>query len=106
MNSFKSIVCVVAGFLTVVVLSIVTDKILESAGIFPPATEGLFVTWMLALALFYRTVYTVAGGYVTAKLAPANPMRHVMILGVIGTLAGMAEWSQVGTCHSTGIRLL
>ena len=44
---------------------------------------------MLALALFYRTVYTVAGGYVTAKLAPQNPMKHVMILGVIGTLAGI-----------------
>ena len=89
MNVLKSIASVIAGFLTVVVLSIATDMILEGAGIFPPATEGLFVTWMLALALFYRTVYTVAGGYVTAKLAPQNPMKHVMILGVIGTLAGI-----------------
>ncbi len=89
MNTLKSIGSVIAGFLVVVVLSIVTDIILEGAGIFPPAAEGLFVTWMLALALFYRTVYTITGGYVTAKLAPSNPKKHVMILGIIGTVAGI-----------------
>lgn len=89
MSTLKSIGSVIAGFLVVVILSIITDMILEGAGIFPPATEGLFVTWMLTLALFYRTVYTVAGGYVTAKLAPQNPMKHVTVLGVIGTLAGI-----------------
>lgn len=88
-NTFKSIGAVLAGFVLVVVLSIVTDMILEAAGIFPSPTEGLFITWMLVLALFYRTVYTVLAGYVTAALAPTNPKRHVMILGIIGTLAGV-----------------
>lgn len=88
-NTFKSIGAVLAGFVLVVVLSIVTDMILEAAGIFPSPTEGLFITWMLVLALFYRTVYTVLAGYVTAALALTNPKRHVMILGIIGTLAGV-----------------
>lgn len=85
----KSIGAVVAGFLTAVVLSMSTDKALEAIGIFPPPTEGLFITWMLALALFYRTVYTVLGGYVTAVLSPQSPMKHVWILAIIGQLGGI-----------------
>jgi hypothetical protein len=86
----KSIWAVVAGFLTVVVLSMGTDKVLEATGIFPPPSEmGLFVTWMLAFALLYRTIYTVLGGYVTAWLAPQNPMKHVWILAIFGQIGGI-----------------
>ena len=45
---------------------------------------------LFALATAYRTVYTVAGGYVTARLAPNKPMGHVWTLGVIGLLAAIA----------------
>ena len=90
MNILKSIGAVVAGFITVVALSIGTDTVLEALGIFPPISEGLFVTWMLVVALVYRSVYTIAGGYVTAKLSPEKPMKHVVVLGLIGTVAGIA----------------
>lgn len=43
---------------------------------------------MLVLALAYHLIYIVMGGYVTAKLAPQDPMKHVTILAVIGTIAG------------------
>ena len=90
-NIFKSIGVIVAGFATVAVLSIVTDTALEKLGIFPPVSEhGLFITWMLVLALLYRSIYAVVGGYVTAKIAPSNPMRHVIILMVFGGVAGIA----------------
>ncbi len=86
----KSIWSVVAGFLTVVVLSMGTDMILEKTGIFPPPSEmGLFVTWMLALALLYRTVYTILGGYVTALLAPQNSTKHVWVLAIFGQVGGI-----------------
>lgn len=88
MNILKSIGAVFTGFLIVVILSVGTDSILEAAGIFPPPAEGLFVTWMLLLAFAYRTVFTVIGGYVTAALAPANPTKHVTILGIIGAVMG------------------
>ena len=42
------------------------------------------------LALSYRVVYTLLGGFITARLAPRSPMRHVMILGIIGLVAGSA----------------
>jgi hypothetical protein len=91
MNFFKTRVWPVgAGFLTVVVLSMGTDAALEHLGIFPPVSDGLFVTWMLALALAYRTAYTVLGGYVTARLAPQNPMKHVWVLAVLGQIGGIA----------------
>jgi hypothetical protein len=85
---FKSIGAVFAGFVTVFVLSVVTDLILESAKVFPPATQPeAYVWWMLLGALFYRTAYAIVGGFVTAKLAPGNPMKHVKILAIIGTVA-------------------
>lgn len=80
----RSIWAVVAGFLTVAILSTLTDFILESLGIFPSVSEGLFVTWMLVLALVYRSAYAVLGGYITAKLSPHKPMKHVWILSWIG----------------------
>jgi hypothetical protein len=84
----KSILAVFAGFLTVVILSVATDAILEGAGIFPPPDQGLFITWMLVLAFGYRTLYNIVGGYITAAIAPSNPVRHAIILGCIGTVAG------------------
>ncbi len=91
MQIIKSIGAVLLGFLTVVVLSMGTDWILEAVGVFPPPTDqGLFVPWMLVLALVYRTLYTVVGGYVTAKISPSNPSIHVNVLGLIGTVAGVA----------------
>ncbi|MFZ4620586.1 MAG: hypothetical protein ACOYNS_08505 [Bacteroidota bacterium] len=90
MTILKNIGAVFAGFLTVVILSVGTDAVLEAAGIFPSQEHGLFITWMLAVALAYRSVYTVAGGFVTAQLAPSDPMKHVKILASIGTAAGIA----------------
>lgn len=96
-NILKSIGAVVAGFFTVVLFSIGTDFVLEAIGVFSaPQEEGLFVTWMLALAFVYRTAYTILGGYVTALLAPQKPMKHAIILGligsVVGTLGAIAAW--------------
>jgi peptidoglycan/LPS O-acetylase OafA/YrhL len=43
-----------------------------------------------ALASAYRAVFTVAGGYVVAELAPYNPWRHAWALAIVGLLAGLA----------------
>ena len=88
-TALRSIGAVLAGFVTVAVLSIAADALLEAVGIFPPPSEGLFVTWMLALALLYRCAFTVLGGYVNARLAPTAPVRHAIILGIIGTVAAI-----------------
>lgn len=85
----KSLWAVVAGFIVVVALSTGTDALLEKIGLFPD--PGVILgSGYLALALMYRTVYTVLGGFVTAWLAPQNPMKHVWVLAIIGQLGGIA----------------
>jgi hypothetical protein len=86
MNKTKSIGAVLLGFITVFVLSILTDLVLHKAGLMPYGT-GLGTGWLL-IALAYRTAFTILGGYITAKLAPQNPMKHAIILGCIGMVAG------------------
>lgn len=90
MNTLKSIGAVVAGFAAVFILSVGSDYILESSGFFPgTAHPELYTSSMLFLALIYRCIYTIAGGYLTAMLAPGNPVRHAVILGSIGTVAAL-----------------
>ncbi|MBI5473820.1 MAG: hypothetical protein HY961_15895 [Ignavibacteriae bacterium] len=90
MNTLKSIGAVVAGFLTVVILSVATDAVLESTGLFPPQSEpAAYTAQLLLIALVYRCIYTIAGGYVTARLAPRQPMRYALILGIVGIIAGL-----------------
>ncbi len=86
----RSVLAVIAGFATVVVLSVVTDAVLHAMQVFPPAEQGMHDPGLNALALAYRSVFTVFGGYVCAWLAPGRPLRHAFILGVIGLCAGTA----------------
>lgn len=93
-TTWKSIGAVVAGLLAIIVLSNGTDTVLETTGVFPSLQEqleqGFTTPWMVMLALVYRSVFTVLGGYVTARLAPKRPMRHVLTLGAIGLVLGTA----------------
>jgi hypothetical protein len=84
----KSIGAILVGALTGIVLSIGTDMVLRATGIFPalghPMASALFV-----LATAYRTLYGVAGSYITARLAPNRPMIHALVLGVLGLVASI-----------------
>ena len=86
----RSVAAVFLGFLTVFVLSLGTDQILHMLNVYPPWGQPMFDTGLYVLALAYRSVYTVIGGYVTAKLAPHSPMRHVWILAGIGFVVAVA----------------
>jgi hypothetical protein len=88
MNILKSIGAIVAGMIFIVATHSLTDFVLESLGIFTQPHEGFHTTWMVVTATVYRSIYTVIGGYITAALAPSRPLRHAVILGVMGTLAG------------------
>jgi hypothetical protein len=87
-NAKKSIFAIIVGFLVVFILSTITDIVLTKVGILPSFPQPLFDTALLLLALSYRTLYTVFGGYITAKLAPEKKLTHVLILGTIGIIAG------------------
>jgi hypothetical protein len=86
----RSAAAVFLGFLTVVVLSLGTDQLLHVLKVYPPWNQPMNDPGLNLLALSYRIVYTVLGSYVTARLAPHSPMRHVWVLGTIGFVIGTA----------------
>jgi hypothetical protein len=87
-NRLKSIGAVLAGALTGIVLSVVTDVVLHASGVFPPWGQPVG-DGPLVLATTYRAIYGIAGTYVTARLAPSKPMQHAMALGAIGLVASI-----------------
>ena len=85
MNILKSIGAVFAGFVFIGITHTGTDAILEGAGILPKG--NLFVgTGLILVVLGYRAVFSLAGCYITAWLAPHHPMRHSLVLGGMGTI--------------------
>jgi hypothetical protein len=85
----SSIGAVLAGFVAVVILSLGTDLALRAAGILPPFDQRLPDALVL-LATAYRTIYSIAGSYIAARLAPNRPMGHALALGVLGLIASTA----------------
>jgi hypothetical protein len=86
----RSILAVLAGFVTIVVLSVGTDEVLHVLAVYPPWGQPMYDPGLNALALAYRIVISVFGCYLTARLAPYSPMRHAVILGAIGIVASTA----------------
>ena len=80
---------VAAGFFVTAVASTAADAVMHAAGIFPSSPRSMSDP-LFALAAAYRAFFTVAGGYITARLAPDQPLRHAWILAGIGLVAGLA----------------
>lgn len=85
----RSAGAVLGGFFATAVLSVGTDAVLHATGVFPPVGERMSDA-LFGLAALYRAAYTVAGGALTAKLAPDRPMGHAVVLMVLGLLGGAA----------------
>ncbi len=83
----RSLLALVAGFATVLVLSVATDAVVEALGWFPPPDRPQdYTDGMLGAALAYRTVFSVLGFWLTARLAPAGRWWHAIGLGIFGTV--------------------
>jgi len=93
----QSIGAVLAGILVGVMLTIATDLVLHKAGVFPPIGQPASSPSLL-LATLYRTVYSIVGSYLIARLAPNKPMKHALASGVIGvivsTLGAVLTWNK------------
>jgi len=59
------------------------------------------------LATAYRTIFSVAGSYITARLAPNRPMLHALVLGGLGLLVSIVgtvvTWNKDRPSGPTGI---
>ncbi len=90
----RSILAVVAGIVVAIVLSGAANWV---AWQFAGRGSLLDLMKVVLLANALQCVAVVAGGYVTARLAPSAPLLHAAVLGVIAAIpviAGMiVMWS-------------
>ena len=92
----RSVLALLAGMLTAIILSLGTDVGLHAVGLTPALGQPMSDPWLL-LATTYRTVYGVIASYIIARLAPNRPLRHALIGGFIGLFASIvgavATWN-------------
>ena len=92
---WKSVWAVVAGVLFIVIVTTLVDVLLHVLHVYP--ANGKLTDALALLATSYRIVISVAGAYLTARLAPDRPMRHALILGLVGVVLGLiglvATWN-------------
>lgn len=93
----RSAWAVVAGVLCIFILSTLVDVVLHAVHVYPPWDQPIDDR-LAAIATAYRIVISVAGAWLTARLAPDKPMKHAMILGVVGVVLGLlgllATWNK------------
>ena len=92
----KSIGAILAGFVLVIIISILTDLVLVKTGLMKQPFD-LNSSWFIVFVIFYRNLYGTIGSYLTARLAPNRPMRHSIVGGLIGLvvsiIGAIASWN-------------
>ncbi|MBI3476077.1 MAG: hypothetical protein HY010_10120 [Acidobacteria bacterium] len=88
-NWLRSTGAVVLGAVVPIALALGTDQLLRVLHIFPKLADPMPQSGLNLLALTYRTLYGVLGAYLTARVAPRNPMRHALILGTLGFIVNV-----------------
>jgi hypothetical protein len=90
----KNFLAVIAGLAFTVVVSMGLDFAMHRSGIFSDdVTEMTTADWRIALS--YRLLAAIGGGWITARLAQSRPVFFAVILGVIGSLVGLAGLAAV-----------
>lgn len=92
-----SIWAVVAGLIVILAATTLVDIVLHVVRVYPPMNQPLNDALAL-LATSYRLVISVAGAWLTARLAPGNAMKHALALGYVGIGLGLvglvATWGK------------
>jgi len=85
----RSIVAVLVGIVTAAALSLAADQVLHVLHVFRPWGEATYTAGPFALAVAYRGAFGVLGFYVTARLAPRHPTRHVRIAAAVALVPAL-----------------
>ena len=87
-NLPRSVAAVLVGTLLVIALSVGTDELLHFAHVYPDWGYPMPEPGLNLLALAYRCIYNIAGAWLTARLAPRHPARHLWAFATIGFVLG------------------
>jgi peptidoglycan/LPS O-acetylase OafA/YrhL len=92
----RSVGAVLAGMVVGIALTLGVDELLHITGVFPPWGDPVGDK-PLILATAYRIVFSIAGSYIIARLAPNRPMQHALVGGAIGfvvsIIGAVATWN-------------
>ena len=88
-NTGRSIWAVAAAFLLVIPVTLGIDHVFHLTGVYPPYGEPMWGVGQNLLALGYRVILGVVAAWLTARLAPWKPMKHVWIQAGIGQVIGI-----------------
>jgi hypothetical protein len=83
-----SALAVIGGFILTAASSSIADALMYGTGVFPSGIHPM-AGYLFAVAAAYRALFAIAGGYLTARLAPDRPMLHAWVLAGIGLTAGL-----------------
>jgi hypothetical protein len=103
----RSILSVLAGWAAVGLLVVLTDLVLGRlfpaeyvSGRIPPDR-------LSALSLATATLYSVLGGWITARLAGSRPWRHAVYLilwgELMGAISAVMTWGQIQWWYQLGL---
>lgn len=80
---------VIAGLFAVAILDTSIDVVLHATGVYPPWFKPMATPlWLLAIG--YRAVDGIIGGYIAARLAPDRSVKHALALGILGVVLATA----------------
>jgi hypothetical protein len=107
---WKSIGAVFGGFLAGTILTVAADFSMQSLGLMDMDKFKSTPTGIVLIVTLYRFIFSIAGCFIVARLAPDNPMKHAMILGWIGlglSLLGTAfMWDQAVAWYNMAVILM
>lgn len=87
MKKFSGPISIIIGIVAVVSLTTLIDAAMYGLRIFPTLGNPLSDRQAL-VALGYRIVIGLLGGYLTARLSTRQPLKHSLILGTVGFVVG------------------
>jgi len=100
---WRNIGAAFVGILTAVVPAILCDALMRAIGVFPASGQTM-MGWQFLLATFYRTIFSIAGSYVAARLAVYRPMGLALVLGWIGLFVNLLGLAAAWTHPELGPR--
>lgn len=106
----KSTGAILAGFVLGAILSVGTDLLMDKMGIMSMENFKQTPLLIICIVIVYRFIFNVISCYLTARLAPNKPMKHVIIIGIIGTalslLGSFAMWGNAIPFYNIAIILI
>ena len=85
----RSVLAIIIALVANVALSLGADQFFHIVEVYQPWGVPMVEAGDNLLALSYRVVFGVLSGYIAARLAPYAPMRHAIILGVVGVILSL-----------------